>query len=117
MLNFAFPLHRILSIVFAKEAAAERRGQCNEGGVLQAASLLLSEFFFRELGKEFATRQQEMKCERILHAFSDVSKRLQQIEAIPLLLVSGHRFLQLQGLAQLLLNETVRATREAFFRR
>jgi hypothetical protein len=44
MLNLEFPLGRILSIFLAEEVAAERRGQCNEGRVLQAAPLLLSEF-------------------------------------------------------------------------
>jgi hypothetical protein len=46
----------------------------------------------------------------------DVSKLLQLIEAIPMLLVSDDALLQLQRLARLLLNEGDSATREAFFR-
>jgi hypothetical protein len=56
-----------------------------------------------------------MKCERILQAFWDVSKRLQLIEEILRLLVSGH--VLLQQFAQLLLNEGDNAAREVFFRR
>jgi hypothetical protein len=68
------------------------------------------------LEEEHANRRQEMKCERILHALWDVSKRLQLIEEIPRLLVSDH--VQQQQLAQLLLlNEGGSATREALFRR
>jgi hypothetical protein len=35
-----------------------------------------------------------MNCERILHAFWDISKRLQLIEGISWLLISDHVLLQ-----------------------